>query len=159
MRPARRAPIVTAGLTWHPDTGPIRYTSDSSVRPNASAVATTPAATLAPANLKPNIRVATPQATYTRIAVPRNSTASFRIIRLVLLVVRHGAMTGRRPDTSQTDPSIPAAPAPHPRKVTCAVIGLAGPCRYGFGFPTRNELTWAAKRVQSWNRNACPASG
>src|SRR5690348_18055044 len=58
----------------------MKYTSASSVRPNASAVATTPAATLAPANLKPNIRVATPQATYTKIAVPRNSTASFRIM-------------------------------------------------------------------------------
>jgi hypothetical protein len=73
--------MVTAGLTWLPDTGPMKYTSASSVRPNASAVATTPAATLVPANLKPNIRVATPQATYTRIAVPRNSTASFRMIR------------------------------------------------------------------------------
>src|SRR5580693_5066654 len=59
----------------------MKYTSASSVRLNVSAVATTPAATLVPANLKPNIRVATPQATYTRIAVPRNSTASFRIIR------------------------------------------------------------------------------
>jgi hypothetical protein len=72
----------------------MKYTSASSVRPNASAVATTPAATLVPANLKPNIRVATPQATYTSIAVPRNSTASFRVIRPVLLAFRHGAMTG-----------------------------------------------------------------
>ena len=80
MRPASRAPIVTAGLTWQPDTGPIRYTSESSVRPNASAVATTPAATLPPANLKPNISVATPTAKNTRIAVPRNSAANFRII-------------------------------------------------------------------------------
>src|SRR5215472_1018419 len=79
MRPASRAPIVTAGLTWLPDTGPIRYTSASSVSPNASAVATTPAATLAPANLKPNISVATPTAKNTKIAVPRNSTANFRI--------------------------------------------------------------------------------
>ena len=75
---------MTAGLTWLPDTGPMKYTSASSVRPNASAVATTPAATLAPANLKPNISVATPQATYTKIAVPRNSTASFRIMCLSL---------------------------------------------------------------------------
>src|SRR5262249_48717160 len=77
-------PAVTAGLTWLPDTGPMKYTSVSSVRPNASAVATTPAATLVPANLKPNISVATPQATYTNIAVPRNSTASFRNMRLSL---------------------------------------------------------------------------
>src|SRR5450755_1099749 len=72
--------MVTAGLTWQPDTGPIRYTSDSSVRPKASAVVTTPAATLAPSNLKPNMRVATPTAKNTRIAVPRNSAANFRII-------------------------------------------------------------------------------
>ena len=42
--------------------------------------ATTPAATLAPANLKPNISVATPTAKNTNIAVPRNSTASLRTI-------------------------------------------------------------------------------
>ncbi len=80
MRPVRKAPTVTAGLTWLPEIGPIMYTSASSVRPNASAVATTPAATLAPANLKPNISVATPTAKNTRIAVPRNSTAIFLII-------------------------------------------------------------------------------
>src|ERR1700751_3578287 len=72
--------MVTAGLTWQPNTGPIRYTRASSVRPNASAVATTPAATLAPANLKPNISVGTPTAKNTKIAVPRNSTANFRIM-------------------------------------------------------------------------------
>ena len=75
-----KAPTVTAGLTWLPDIGPIMYTRASSVRPNASAVATTPAATLAPANLKPNISVATPTAKNTRIAVPRNSAAIFLII-------------------------------------------------------------------------------
>src|SRR6516164_1030806 len=81
IRPASRAPAVTAGLTWLPDIGPIRYTSASSVRPNASAVATTPAATLPPSNLNPNISVAAPTARNTRTAVPRNSTANFRIIR------------------------------------------------------------------------------
>ena len=80
MRPVSKAPMVTAGLTWLPDIGPIMYTSASRVRPNASAVATTPAAMLAPASLKPNISVATPTAKNTRIAVPRNSTASFLII-------------------------------------------------------------------------------
>ena len=81
MRPVSSAPTVTAGLTWLPETGPIRYTSASSVRPNAKAVTTTPAATLPPSNLKPNISVAAPTARNTKIAVPRNSTASFRIMR------------------------------------------------------------------------------
>ena len=80
MRPANRAPTVTAGLTWEPDTEPIKYTSASRVRPNASAVATTPAATLEPSNPKPNMSVATPTAKNTSIAVPRNSTASLRIM-------------------------------------------------------------------------------
>src|SRR5580704_7517869 len=97
MRPASRAPIVTAGLTWHPDTGPIRYTSDSSVRPNASAVATTPAATLAPSNLKPNISVATPTAKNTKIAVPRNSAANFRITIFLPSYVNTGHSCLARP--------------------------------------------------------------
>src|ERR1700733_12763109 len=83
MRRASRAPIVTAGLTCQPDIGPIRDTSESRVRPNASAVAPPPAAALAPSNLKPNISVATPTAKKTKIAVPRNSAANFRIIALL----------------------------------------------------------------------------
>src|SRR5215472_8806671 len=99
IRPASRAPIVTAGLTWQPDTGPIRYTSESSVRPNASAVATTPAATLAPSNPKPNISVAAPTARNTRIAVPRNSTANFRIIASPPLQVNCGHTRTVRPQS------------------------------------------------------------
>src|ERR1700751_5797534 len=81
MRPVSSAPIATAGLTLLPGNGPIRYPSASSVRPNAKAVTTTPAATLPPSNLKPNISVAAPTARNTKIAVPRNSAANFRIMR------------------------------------------------------------------------------
>ena len=48
--PGEQGPTVTAGLTWLPDIGPIMYTSASRVRPNASAVTTTPAAKLARAS-------------------------------------------------------------------------------------------------------------
>ena len=37
MRPSSNCPSVTAGFTWHPEIGPIVYTSSSSVRPNARA--------------------------------------------------------------------------------------------------------------------------
>src|SRR5215831_18533794 len=115
MRPVNRAPAVTAGLTWLPDTGPMKYTSASSVRPNASAVATTPAATLVPANLKPNIRVATPQATYTKIAVPRNSTASFRIMYLPLhLSWRDGQRPPDSPGVAASLPDPPGSGSPCP---------------------------------------------
>jgi len=52
----------------------------SGTSPNASAVATTPAATLPPSKPKPNIRVATPQPKQTSSAVPRNSAPNFRYI-------------------------------------------------------------------------------
>ena len=73
-------------------------------------MATTPAATLAPANLNPNISVATPTAKNTKIAVPRNSAANFRIIAPPLMpelrtdayVITFATLLhGQRPNTGQ----------------------------------------------------------
>jgi hypothetical protein len=47
-------------------------------RPKVWAVATTPAATLQPSNLKPKMRVATPTPKNTRTVVPSNSAKSLR---------------------------------------------------------------------------------
>src|SRR5947209_17852236 len=78
MRPETTNPSVTAGLTFAPETGPSVYASARSTRPNARAVATTPAEVEVPANLQPKLTVATPTPTITRIAVPRASATSFR---------------------------------------------------------------------------------
>jgi hypothetical protein len=67
-------------------------------------------------NLKPNIKVATPQGTYTKIAVPRNSTASFRIMCL-FPSIRHGVIAGA--GRAHATPTLPARrfQIPHPKKV------------------------------------------
>src|SRR5580692_4489071 len=52
--------------------------STTRVRPKASAVVSTPAATLAPVPWKPKLTVATPQPTNTSSAVPTNSAAALR---------------------------------------------------------------------------------
>jgi len=54
--------MVTAGFTWHPEMGPSTWARASRTRPNARAVATTPAAKLLPAVPNPNDKVATPTA-------------------------------------------------------------------------------------------------
>jgi hypothetical protein len=54
------------------------YTSASSTSPNARAVATTPAAVLAPSKWKPNISVATPTPKKTSIPVPSASAMNLR---------------------------------------------------------------------------------
>src|SRR5262249_48934950 len=42
IRPDSSTPRVTAGLTWHPDTGPIVYANANSTSPNANETPTAP---------------------------------------------------------------------------------------------------------------------
>ena len=75
---------MTAGFTWQPEIGPSTYAMAISVRPNASPVMSTAAATLPPERnpntRKPNTNVATPTPKKTYSSVPRNSAPNRRAI-------------------------------------------------------------------------------
>src|SRR5579863_3102839 len=69
MRPATKTPRLTAGLMWHPETGPMPYAAQTSPRPKANAMPTIP--TLSPAT------TAVPTPKTTRIKVPTSSAKYF----------------------------------------------------------------------------------
>src|SRR3954452_15128508 len=89
--------MVTAGVTWQAEIGPSVYAIVISTRPNASAVATTPAAVLDPAKPKPKERVATPTAKKTSTAVPAASATSLRVSMPYMSPPPPPAIGGQRP--------------------------------------------------------------
>src|SRR5271155_783921 len=73
--PLSRSPNVTAGLIWHPDTGPIAYTIARSENPKANATPAKP--------ILPPARTAAPQPPKTSTNVPISS-ARYRFICCLL---------------------------------------------------------------------------